>query len=311
MGVRFMRLELFLAAGVLLGESLAAAEFEVMDKLKVNGGVEISTSAAAPALIFASSTTSQGNVGIGTTAPVGRLNVSNTAYSNTNPTIRVQGAVDDAGVQFQSVSGTNYSIIKLNGTNTLNFQVDGVTAQAIVINTSGNVGIGTINPTGKLHVGGTSGTDGIKFPDGTLQTTAAAAKLSSHTYFNDQTGKADTTFASCNVSGSTVSLTVSGTTRIEVVLAGSVRLSDNASRCMMGIMINGQRVGNQSTTKGIWQTQSAAAGWHTSYNTIWSPPETFSGTVNACLAVWTTSGNCQPCSDTNATTCSLDLREAR
>ena len=36
----------------------------------------------------------------------------------------------------------------------------------------GNVGIGTPSPTAKLHVGGTAGTDGIKFPDGTLQTTA-------------------------------------------------------------------------------------------------------------------------------------------
>jgi hypothetical protein len=39
--------------------------------------------------------------------------------------------------------------------------------------TGGNVGIGTRTPTATLHVGGISGTDGIKFPDGTLQTTAA------------------------------------------------------------------------------------------------------------------------------------------
>ncbi|MCX5692086.1 MAG: hypothetical protein NTX47_00130 [Candidatus Omnitrophica bacterium] len=37
---------------------------------------------------------------------------------------------------------------------------------------NGNVGIGTTDPTAKLHVGGTSGVDGIRFPDGTLQTTA-------------------------------------------------------------------------------------------------------------------------------------------
>ena len=39
--------------------------------------------------------------------------------------------------------------------------------------TSGNVGIGTAVPTAKLHIGGISGVDGIKFPDDTLQTTAA------------------------------------------------------------------------------------------------------------------------------------------
>ena len=39
---------------------------------------------------------------------------------------------------------------------------------------SGNVGIGTTNPTARLHIAGTPGADGIRFPDGTLQTTAAA-----------------------------------------------------------------------------------------------------------------------------------------
>jgi hypothetical protein len=39
--------------------------------------------------------------------------------------------------------------------------------------TTGSVGIGTTSPTAKLHIGGTAGTDGIRFPDGTLQTTAA------------------------------------------------------------------------------------------------------------------------------------------
>lgn len=37
----------------------------------------------------------------------------------------------------------------------------------------GNVGIGVTNPQAKLHIGGTAGVDGIKFPDGTVQTTAA------------------------------------------------------------------------------------------------------------------------------------------
>ena len=38
----------------------------------------------------------------------------------------------------------------------------------------GNVGISTPSPTAKLHIGGTAGVDGIKFPDGTLQTTATS-----------------------------------------------------------------------------------------------------------------------------------------
>lgn len=37
----------------------------------------------------------------------------------------------------------------------------------------GNVGIGIADPKAKLHIGGSIGVDGIMFPDGTLQTTAA------------------------------------------------------------------------------------------------------------------------------------------
>ncbi len=38
---------------------------------------------------------------------------------------------------------------------------------------AGNVGIGTSTPSARLDIGGEAGTDGIRFPDGSLQTTAA------------------------------------------------------------------------------------------------------------------------------------------
>jgi hypothetical protein len=45
--------------------------------------------------------------------------------------------------------------------------------RGINVNAAGQIGIGTSNPTAKLEVGGTPAVDGIKFPDGTLQKTAA------------------------------------------------------------------------------------------------------------------------------------------
>jgi hypothetical protein len=49
---------------------------------------------------------------------------------------------------------------------------DGIVDTAMVIRGDGRIGIGLNAPTAKLHIGGTAGTDGLRFPDGTLQTTA-------------------------------------------------------------------------------------------------------------------------------------------
>jgi len=55
----------------------------------------------------------------------------------------------------------------------VNFESTG--PNQFLIRANGGVGINTNVPGAALHVGGTAGVDGIMFPDGTLQTTAAAA----------------------------------------------------------------------------------------------------------------------------------------
>ena len=103
-----------------------------------------------------------GNVGIGTPAPGAKLHVAGnayltgqTAFGGTNlafggsEAISVQGA--GAGIDFESRDGTPRFAL-LNLTNYLRFWSNGL--DRMVINTNGNVGIGTNTPVNKLDVEG-------------------------------------------------------------------------------------------------------------------------------------------------------------
>jgi len=48
---------------------------------------------------------------------------------------------------------------------------------ALTISPSGNIGINHQNPSQALEIGGTAGVDGIKFPDGTIQTSASQSNF--------------------------------------------------------------------------------------------------------------------------------------
>jgi len=86
-----------------------------------------------------------------------------------------------------TITAGNVTSTVLTDGGTIGFDwVDAEVADSLSINNTrlyapagaGNVGIGTTDPSAKLHVAGTAGTDGIKFPDGTLQTTAATGGAS-------------------------------------------------------------------------------------------------------------------------------------
>lgn len=75
----------------------------------------------------------------------------------------------------------------------------------MTITAGGNVGIGTTTPTAKLEIEGIAGTDGIKFPDGSLQTRAITILRATSSSFNAPSlaGGASTTVG-VPVSGATV-----------------------------------------------------------------------------------------------------------
>jgi len=151
---------------------------DVVALRSVNGGLEFYTGIGNdPRMILDTS----GNVGIGTTNPGAKLDVAGSLFLSTSGNdniggsgsngvndIYFDGGSNSASALYLPNEGSSDSLFiqDLDGTGVIMYWAD-----------SGNVGIGTTSPGSKLTVAGTieSTSGGIKFPDGTTQTTAASA----------------------------------------------------------------------------------------------------------------------------------------
>jgi len=135
-----------------------------------------------------------GMVGIGKSVPAAQLDVNGNARINFASFARGWSIEDDGGtvatLRFDSDKARFWA-----GNAAPGFE------EVLTIEEGGDVGIGTANPTEKLEIGGVSGVDGIKFPDGTLQTTAATAGGSAFDIFPEDGGSLGPIPSEVTVSG--------------------------------------------------------------------------------------------------------------
>jgi hypothetical protein len=119
-----------------------------------------------------------GNVGIGTFSPVEQLDIVKSQAADT--LIRVDNTNTSAAAYsglrlYRSNNNEGWDIRRQGSTGKLFISSvsGGTPADKVTFQADGKVGIGTASPQARLHVAGTPGTDGVMFPDGTLQTTAS------------------------------------------------------------------------------------------------------------------------------------------
>ena len=154
-----------------IGIDIPTEKLDVNGNVKIRGSIDASGSRQFGTFAFVESTLAHTAVH---NCILHIQNASNIANSQAN----IQFASGKPAHGRARISATHDAAAGLyNGNLSLEVR-NGTTSyiKAINIRSSGNVGIGTTEPTQKLSVAGTieSTTGGVKFPDGTVQTTAAS-----------------------------------------------------------------------------------------------------------------------------------------
>jgi hypothetical protein len=174
--------------------------------------------------------TSEGNVGIGTTSPETPLHVLSNTTDNASTMLVQNGSTGDASIKF-NVSGDTYSIGIDNSDGDkfkLSYGAVG-TNDRIVVDSLGNVGIGTTSPIVKLDVVGTARFADVS-PRIVLQETGTAKDFSLKintdgrlSFLNDDLSSEVLTIKQ---DGKVGIGTTSPSAALEVV--GGIKLSDNS-----------------------------------------------------------------------------------
>ena len=195
-----------------------------------------------------------GNVGIGITSPGAILDVAGVSRNIQTATSMLSGTNNSPGIyQYMDSSATGHIDALANNAYTTGLQLrtynSGTYNTGVMINNVGNVGIGTTSPGAKLEVTGTAGTDGIKFPDATLQTTASTSNING----SAATSTSFTITASNGTyqdSGLSVTLPSAGTYMLRANVRSAISNSGGALNYIVGKLYNatdGADVANSQT----------------------------------------------------------------